>query len=1443
MLAQPAHRGPSWGRFRLLETVGGDACGRVLRVTDAETGVARALGIVPPEHDRPLQLDELDQLARLRHPGLPRVFETGRSTAALEPVPAGSLFVLAEWISGARSDQLAWPARDAAPRVAALLGEVAAALAALHAAGLVHGDVAPHNVIIDSAGRAILVDLAPRTVSRGTAGYAAPEALAGAPEPRSDLYALGATAVRLVTGRALDDAGELPAALAALPDGLVRLICRLVARCPDARPASAVAVLDELGLPAGEVAGGRRRTRCGAALGPTAWPGAAEAIDGLARSLAARAPLIAVIGVAASGARALVDAALRRQRLAVSSGWRAAPLAGTFDELAAALGVRTTGYGARAAAWLERVARAARRADAPVVLELADDPRAGAVLRALARAQGVNPVLAIVDRDPGDTSADQPQAVVRHVAPLLACEDVAALVAAALGSAPPRAWAHALHVASAGLPVLVLDLLRSIAGEPQPFAVDWTARTSAGFVELRARQLRAAPAGARRVATAIAAWGGRVSIARTLATLRASRAAAMLADVAELERLGLGQRCGDELTIDRATAEAAELVTGSDALVRLAAVALAMPWPHADEPTAARSGDAARGMLRFAGAARTGRGRADELAHAVLPSSDADRGDDELAGDTACVVMLSPVMGGELRIGSGRTEATGAAGQRSPGARADDQTGRLLALAPLLERATLDAGRVALACDVAELLEARGLAARALELARRGLALAPARAGMIAARAALALGAHRDAAAHAAAAARAGAEPLEATSLGAHALARAGELDAAEAALAALHAAYPTDPRAVGRYALLLARRGCAREARAIATAASPLAGSAAEAAGRAALALGELAGADAAFAAFAAAAEDGVTRARAAVLRGRLAVRRGQLGLACDHLRAAANELVELGERAGAAIAELELGNVLVARGRASEALPPLGSAARTLAELASDPAAVEDPLGDAGEPEAGVAWDDAELARGAALLMVGQLEDARTAAEAVLARGLPAARAAALVLAGEALHRLGDAPAALGAYREAAHRAAACGDAAAELSARLALEAAGDGDGAVLAGLCATADDRDLATLARGRRALVDPSWRAELAWPNDPDAEGSLRAATLAAARACAAVAVRATDADRLERAFRSHALAAQLAHRGRHAALARAEAARARIAHAAMAAVTAPAFRAALDGHPDLARLPGPEAGPLAPRDAPDAAALRTLLAVSRRLLGEPSAERICGEVLDAAIELTCAERGVMFLRTPGGALVSAAMRGCDADELDAGVAGPRAIAERAAAAAEPAGLDGAARITGASSVRSALAVPLGPRGATIGSLYVDHRRVDDAFDSTASSVLGELAALATAAIAAASRTAELARAADDADQHSAQLAARLAELARTDDAAQPAPGPSSALGDDLRLRPVLAATERAYLAAAMVRSNGNQSAAARLLGLSRFGLQKKLRRLADTDERD
>ena len=1363
--------GQIWGRFRITAVGGRGGFGRVLKVVDAETGEPRALKLVPRGGEAML-LEEFEQLARLRHPSLPRVFEVGRTQDPVEDLPAGSPFFVAEWIAGGRCDAAPWTGPDLGARIWALLGDIGGALATIHAAGVVHGDVAPQNILLAEDGRAVLVDLGLAAAvgsppeARGTPAYMAPEAVAGDVEPRSDLYGLGATVVRLVTGRPMFEAaslgdllqrivaGEPPdlTELGGLPGPLADLVRRMVARDAEARPRSALAVLDELDQLAAAIAPGsprRARPRVGAAPAPVAWPGAASVIDAIGRSLAGGA-VVVVVGAAASGARELADGALRRHQLAqVARGVVAgARIGGTLDEVGAALspapdvapdgtpGARPgvgsaagSGAGSDPAAaargWIERVARAARRGPAPVAIDLIGDPRAGDVLGALARAEGTGPVIALIEREP---SGDPRPGLAVHVAPVLDDEGVAALAAAMLGTPPPRAWARALAVASSGLPLAVIDLVRSIGGEPQPFAVDWTARTTAGMAELRARQLRAAPAGARRVAAAIAAWGGRVRIDRALATLRAEgKAPATLADVAELERLGLAHRRGDEIAIDRAAADAAEAVAGADALARLATAALGLP----PDPTApADRSDASAELRRMA-------------SPGTVPAPAGGAGD----------------------------------------ARGSDASAELRRIAPLLERAVLDAGRAERACDAAEHLIARGRADRALALARRALAIVPARAGLVAARAAAAIGSYRDAAAYARDAEAAGADPVAARLVSARAAQRAGDLDAAEAALAALHAAHPVHPEVAGSYARLLVTRSRYREARTIATAAGPLAGLAAEAAGLAAFYLGELEAADAAFAALevgAAAAGDGATAGRASSLRGMVAQQRGQLGLASDRYREAARRLGEVGELHAAATAEANLGTVLAERGRASDALPRLAAAGRVFAELGAT-----------------TEWCGAELNRGNALLLVGQVDDARAAAEAAIAAsgGAPHLRAFALIVAGDARRRLGDEPGAVASYREALAIAIERGDAHAQISAHVALAEAGQlaGDPVAIEALCASDDDRDRWTLARGRLALRDPASLAGLrigGLPGPPGAPGPLGEAAAALARACAEVAARAADADRLERGFRGHAIAAQLAQRARDTALARTEAERARTAHAAWTAATAPAFRAAIDGDPDLARLPAaePPAPPPLPggrpaRDAAPVAELRRLLTLSRRLNSEASVERILDEVIDTAIELTGAERGFLLLRQAGGELVPVVSRNFFAGDLEADpAAGPsrgsvsRSIAERAAQTGEPvvtvdAGIDerfGAAASVAALRLRSVLAVPLRQRGAVTGCLYVDHRLRGGAFDAGLASVLGELADIAAIAIENARLTADLRRTTHEVDELNARLSLELAE---------------------------------------------------------------------------
>jgi transcriptional regulator with GAF, ATPase, and Fis domain len=1362
------------GRFRRVAIAGRGSFGRVLEVIDTQTGESRALKIIPRGPHESTLLDEFEQLARLRHPSLPRVFEVGRTVHAIDDIEPGAAFFVAEWIAGTRSDARAW---SGAAAVWSLLADVAGALATIHAAGIVHADVAPQNVLV-TRDRAVLVDLGLAGVAataRGTPSYMAPEALAGHLEPRSDLYGLGATVVRLLAGRPPFEGatlgelvqrivvGRAAPALPGVPRPLVDLIGRLMHRDLEARPASALAVLDELDqlAPAIDVSTKRiARPKVGAPPAPASWPGATTWIAELDQALSTPQPII-VVGSIASGARQLVDAALRRRQLDdVAQGLSVPLIAGELDAAASQLGVEPFAIPSRDAtrAQVERVAQAAHAANARIVFELGADPRAVDLISALARGLGSHPVIAIVDVLPAQLERRRDLLVL--AVPALDEAGVAALAASMLRTRPPAAWTQALHAASDGLPLTVIELLRSIVEERDPLAVDWSDRAATGVVELRTRSLRGASRGAQCVATAIAVWGGRARLDRVLATARAANPdiSIWLSEVVELERLGVAHRLRttafdgeviEEVTIDRNTREAALAVAGPDAVVAMADAALAC------QPLA--GDDAAPIATTLAEDSRPAR------VYRAVPKLSTD----EIAA-----------IDRDGQSGQRRTTSRGiGVPQRATSTRID--------LASPLEHAELEGDHADLACEVAEQLLARGQNDRALALARRAIAVAPARAGMIAARAAGVLGAYKEVAALARDAVAAGADVIDAELVIARAAQRAAALDEAEAVLAQLHAAHPTHAEVAGTYARLLVTRSRYADARRVATGESlgPLTGLRAEAAGLAAFYLGELAEADAAFAALelgATAANDPATIGRALSLRGMVAQQRGQLGLASDRYQDAARRLHEVGELHAAAVAELNLGTVLAERGRASDALPRLAAASRVFADLGATTELIA-----------------ADLNRGNALLALGQLEDARVAAETAIARadGAPHLRAFALLVAGDARRRLGDEPGAVGLYREALAIGAERGDAHAQISAHVALAEAGqrvavDAD---VEALCASQDDRDRWTIARGRLAVRESgrgtgSQPSISSWPDRGSGShaaitdttrrsGSVAALTDPAAplaRACSEVGARAADGDRIERAFRAHAVASRLAARANDHAFARAEGERARAAHAALTSYAAPAFRAALEADPDLAQLPAaamPGAQPSA-REMP----LRRLLTLSRRLNSEASVERILDEVIDTAIELSNAERGFLLLRQADGELAPVVSRNFLAAELEGGGVVSRSIAERAAQTGEPvmtvdAGVDerfGAAASVAALRLRSVLVVPLRQRGAIIGCIYVDHRLRGGAFDEIAASVLGELADIAAIAIDNARLTTDLRKTSAEVDQLNARLSAELAD---------------------------------------------------------------------------
>jgi transcriptional regulator with GAF, ATPase, and Fis domain/tetratricopeptide (TPR) repeat protein len=194
-------------RYRLSAPLGRGTQGTVWEAVDARR--SGALCAIKFARNASPQHGEFETLLSISHPSLPRALDYGTHE--------GGTFLVLERIAGRVLDA-------SLDRVTAIraLADVASALATLHEAGLVHGDVKPANVLV-AADRAVLVDLGLATraglgVPSGTLAFLAPEALAGERGPAMDLYALGVTAALALTGAhpLVENASDRDALLAAL---------------------------------------------------------------------------------------------------------------------------------------------------------------------------------------------------------------------------------------------------------------------------------------------------------------------------------------------------------------------------------------------------------------------------------------------------------------------------------------------------------------------------------------------------------------------------------------------------------------------------------------------------------------------------------------------------------------------------------------------------------------------------------------------------------------------------------------------------------------------------------------------------------------------------------------------------------------------------------------------------------------------------------------------------------------------------------------------------------------------------------------------------------------------------------------------------------------------------------------------------------------------------
>ncbi len=322
-------------RYEILGKLGEGGMGVLFRARDTRLGrtvalkVLRAEAVADPERRRRF-LQEAKAVSALSHPGIVTLFDVGED-------PAQGTFISMECLEGESLRERLARGRLAVPEALRIATEMARALAAAHAAGIVHRDVKPANVMLTDSGAVKVLDFglaklfhvdgAPHDtdavtvtaraqtaqgIVMGTPAYMSPEQAQGrVVDARSDVFSLGAVLYEMLAGRRpFEGENEIsllsailrdtPVSLHTLRDDLDPKIETLVLRClekdPGTRYPTAQALVEDLEKAQGraapqkhEASGIRRMLTAGLvlfavlALGAAAWSWRRRAIEQRAR--------------------------------------------------------------------------------------------------------------------------------------------------------------------------------------------------------------------------------------------------------------------------------------------------------------------------------------------------------------------------------------------------------------------------------------------------------------------------------------------------------------------------------------------------------------------------------------------------------------------------------------------------------------------------------------------------------------------------------------------------------------------------------------------------------------------------------------------------------------------------------------------------------------------------------------------------------------------------------------------------------------------------------------------------------------------------------------------------------------------------------------------------------------------------------------------------------
>jgi serine/threonine-protein kinase len=292
---QPVGIGSDFLGYRIEELIGRGGMGVVYRAYDLRLKRPVALKLVAPSLARDEQFRERfaresELVMSLEHPNVVPIYDAGdvdgRVYLAMRLVDGTDLRSLLQTEGALEPD-----------RAIAICTQIAAALDAAHARGLVHRDVKPSNVLLDSSGHVYLADFgltrslddeaAAEDRAVGTPAYLAPEQLEGRPvDARADVYSLGCVLYECITGEAVFPRGSRLAVAwahleeappraskrrAGLPEKVDAVVARALAKEPEQRFASCGALVSAAGqaLGLGKIGGASRRRRLLVGAGAT----------------------------------------------------------------------------------------------------------------------------------------------------------------------------------------------------------------------------------------------------------------------------------------------------------------------------------------------------------------------------------------------------------------------------------------------------------------------------------------------------------------------------------------------------------------------------------------------------------------------------------------------------------------------------------------------------------------------------------------------------------------------------------------------------------------------------------------------------------------------------------------------------------------------------------------------------------------------------------------------------------------------------------------------------------------------------------------------------------------------------------------------------------------------------------------------------------------------